>query len=128
MGLRTLNPTTPGVRGRITPDFAELTQGNQPLKGLTAAKPSPGGRNHFGRITSRFRGGGHKRRFRTVDFRRDKIGVPAKVATIEYDPNRSARIALLHYSDGDKRYILCPVGLKVGDSVVSSREADIKPG
>src|SRR5512138_3742643 len=128
MGLRTLNPTTPGVRGRIAPDFTELTQGNRPLKGLTAAKPSPGGRNHFGRITSRFRGGGHKRRFRTIDFRRDKIGVPAKVASIEYDPNRSARIALLHYSDGEKRYILCPVGLKVGDSVVSSREADIKPG
>jgi large subunit ribosomal protein L2 len=128
MGLRTLNPTTPGVRGRIAPDFSELSQGNEPLKALTASKPSPGGRNHFGRITSRFRGGGHKRRFRTIDFRRDKIGVPAKVASIEYDPNRSSRIVLLNYADGEKRYILWPVGLKVGDTVLSSREADIKPG
>jgi large subunit ribosomal protein L2 len=128
MGLRTLNPTTPGVRGRIAPDFSELSQGNDPFKSLTTAKPATGGRNHFGRITSSFRGGGHKRRFRTVDFRRDKIGVPAKVASIEYDPNRSARIALLNYADGEKRYILWPVGLKVGDTVVSSREADIKPG
>ncbi|MBN2572996.1 MAG: 50S ribosomal protein L2 [Deltaproteobacteria bacterium] len=128
MGVRTLNPTTPGARGRIAPDFSELSQGNRPLKALTAAKPSSGGRNHFGRITSRFRGGGHKRRFRTIDFRRDKIGVPAKVASIEYDPNRSARIALLNYADGEKRYILWPVGLKVGDTVLSSRGADIKPG
>ena len=128
MGLRTMNPTTPGVRGRTAPDFSELTQGNQPLKSLTSSKSSTGGRNHFGRITSRFRGGGHKQRFRTIDFRRDKIGVPAKVASIEYDPNRSARIALLNYADGEKRYILWPVGLNVGDSVVSSREADIKPG
>jgi large subunit ribosomal protein L2 len=105
-----------------------LTQGNRPLKTLTASKSSSGGRNHFGRITSRFRGGGHKRRFRTIDFRRDKIGVPAKVASIEYDPNRSARIALLNYADGEKRYILWPVGLQVGDTVLSSREADIKPG
>ena len=128
MGLRTLNPTTPGVRGRIAPDFSELTQGNRPLKALTSSRPATGGRNQFGRITTRFRGGGHKRRLRTIDFRRDKIGVPAKVATIEYDPNRSARIALLHYADGEKRYILWPIGLKVGDTVVSSREADIKPG
>jgi large subunit ribosomal protein L2 len=128
MGLRTINPTTPGVRGRIAPDFSDLTQGNQPLKALTEAKPSTGGRNHYGRVTSRFRGGGHKRRFRVIDFRRDKIGVPAKVASIEYDPNRSARIALLHYSDGEKRYILWPVGLAVGDTVISSAGADIKPG
>ena len=128
MGLRTINPTTPGVRGRIAPDFSDLTQGNQPLKALTEAKPSTGGRNHYGRVTSRFRGGGHKRRFRVIDFRRDKIGVPAKVASIEYDPNRSARIALLHYSDGEKRYILWPVGLAVGDTVISSASADIKPG
>ena len=87
-----------------------------------------GGRNHYGRITSRFRGGGHKRRYRIIDFRRNKIGVPAKVATVEYDPNRTARIALLHYADGEKRYILCPDGLKVGDQVLSSRNADIKPG
>jgi large subunit ribosomal protein L2 len=128
MGLRTHNPITPGVRGRVSPDFSELTQGNAPVKALTEAKPSTGGRNHFGRITSRFRGGGHKRRFRKIDFKRDKIGVPAKVATIEYDPNRSARIALLNYADGTKRYILSPVGLAVGDTVVSSRNADIKPG
>ena len=128
MGVRTINPTTPGVRGRIAPDFSELTRGNQPLKALTEAKPSTGGRNHYGRVTSRFRGSGHKRRFRIVDFRRDKIGVPAKVASIEYDPNRSARIALLHYADGEKRYILWPVGLAVGDTVISSAGADIKPG
>lgn len=128
MGLRTINPTTPGVRGRMAPDFAEITRGNQPLKALTEAKPSTGGRNHFGRVTSRFRGGGHKRRFRVIDFRRDKLGVPARVASIEYDPNRSARIALLHYADGEKRYILWPVGLAVGDTVVSSASADIKPG
>jgi len=128
MGLRTLNPTTPGVRGRVAPDFSELSQGNKPLKALTEKESSSGGRNHFGRITSRFRGGGHKRRFRTIDFRRDKIGVPAKVASIEYDPNRSSRIVLLNYADGEKRYILWPVGLKVGDTVLSSREADIKPG
>ena len=128
MGLRTINPTTPGVRGRMAPDFSELTRGNQPLKALTEAKPSTGGRNHFGRVTSRFRGGGQKRRFRVIDFRRDKLGVPAQVASIEYDPNRSARIALLHYADGEKRYILWPVGLAVGDTVVSSASADIKPG
>ena len=128
MGLRTLNPTTPGVRGRVAPDFSELSQGNKPLKALTEKESSSGGRNHFGRITSRFRGGDHKRRFRTIDFRRDKIGVPAKVASIEYDPNRSSRIVLLNYADGEKRYILWPVGLKVGDTVLSSREADIKPG
>ena len=128
MGLRTINPTTPGVRGRLAPDFSDLTQGNQPLKALTEAKPSTGGRNHYGRVTSRFRGGGHKRRFRVVDFRRDKLGVPAKVASIEYDPNRSARIALLNYADGEKRYILWPVGLAVGDTVISSAGADIKPG
>jgi large subunit ribosomal protein L2 len=128
MGLRIINPTTPGVRGRLAPDFAELTQGNQPLKALTSSKSSTGGRNHYGRITSRFRGGGHKRRFRVIDFRRDKLGVPAKVASIEYDPNRSARIALLHYADGEKRYILWPVGLAVGDTVLASNKADIKPG
>lgn len=128
MGLRTHNPTTPGVRGRIAPDFSELSQGNEPVKKLTQAKSSTGGRNHFGRITTRFRGGGHKRRFRIIDFKRAKIGVPAKVASVEYDPNRSARIALLHYADGDKKYILCPVGMKVGDVVISSKNADIKPG
>ncbi len=128
MGLRIINPTTAGVRGRVAPDFSELTKGNEPLKALTEAKPATGGRNHYGRITSRFRGPGHKRRFRVIDFRRDKLGIPAKVASIEYDPNRSARIALLHYADGEKRYILWPVGLAVGDTVISSSKADIKPG
>src|SRR4029079_4068422 len=125
VGLRPHNATTPGSRGRVAPDFSELSQGNKPEKSLTDAMKRTGGRNHFGRITSRFRGGGHKRRYRIIDFRRDKIGVPAKVATVEYDPNRTARIALLHYADGEKRYILCPDGLKVNDQVLSSRNADI---
>src|SRR3954469_3844626 len=128
MGLRTHNPTTPGVRGRISTNFSEITKGNDPVKALVEAKPSTGGRNHYGRITSRFRGGGHKQRYRIIDFKRDKIGVPAKVAEIEYDPNRTARIALLHYLDGEKRYILAPDGLKQGDQVVSSKLADIRPG
>lgn len=128
MGLRIQNPVTPGLRGRVAPDFSDITKSNSPEKKLTESKPSQGGRNHYGRVTCRFRGGGHKRRFRIIDFRRDKIGVPAKVAAIEYDPNRTARLALLFYVDGEKRYILCPIGLKVGDTVLSSREADIKPG
>ena len=128
MGLRTPSPTSPGQRGRIAPDFSDLTKGARAPKALLESKPSTGGRNHYGRITSRFRGGGHKKRFRIIDFKRNKIGVPAKVVSIEYDPNRSARIALLNYVDGEKRYILCPVGLKVGDAVISSRNADIKPG
>jgi large subunit ribosomal protein L2 len=128
MGLRKHNPVTPASRQRVAPDFAELTRGNEPERSLTESKPATGGRNHYGRITSRFRGGGHKRRFRIIDFRRDKVGVPADVASIEYDPNRSARIALLHYADGEKRYILSPVGLSVGDTITSSRNADIKPG
>src|SRR5687767_7413273 len=107
MGLRQHNPTTPGVRGRVSPDFSDLTKGNDPVKALLEPLSSTGGRNHFGRITSRFRGGGHKRRFRRIDFKRDKIGVPATVAAVEYDPNRSARLALLYYADGVKRYILC---------------------
>src|SRR3954453_15672757 len=128
MGLRPHNATTPGSRGRVAPDFSELSQGNKPEKSLTSSMNKTGGRNHFGRITSRFRGGGHKRRFRLIDFRRNKLGVPATVAAIEYDPNRTARIALLHYADGEKRYILCPDGLAVGTSLVASRHADIKPG
>lgn len=128
MGLIAKKPTSAGIRGRVAPDFSELTQGNDPLRSQTEHKKATGGRNHFGRITLRFRGGGHKRRYRVIDFRRDKVGVPAKVAAVEYDPNRSARIARLHYADGDKRYILCPVGLRVGDTVISSRNADIKPG
>lgn len=128
MGIRKLKPTSPGVRGRTAPDFAELTVGNRPERSLLSGKRRLGGRNNYGRITSRFRGGGHKRRYREIDFKRDKVGVPARVATVEYDPNRSARIALLHYADGEKRYILAPIGLGVGDQVLSSRTADIKPG
>jgi large subunit ribosomal protein L2 len=108
-------------------DFAELTT-DRPHRKLLEPKPEKGGRNHYGRVTSRFRGGGHKQRYRVIDFKRDKIGVQAKVAHIEYDPNRTARIALLHYADGDKRYILAPDGLKQGDIVSSSRNADIQPG
>ncbi|MDX2022739.1 MAG: 50S ribosomal protein L2 [Deltaproteobacteria bacterium] len=128
MGIRKLNPTSPGVRGRTAPDFADLTVGNRPERSLVEGKSGAGGRNNYGRITSRFRGGGHKRRYRIIDFKRDKVGIPARVATVEYDPNRSARIALLHYADGEKRYILAPIGLNVGDQVTSSRLADIKPG
>ena len=127
MGIRTYKPVTNGRRQYSVSDFADITA-DSPHKKLTAAMARSGGRNHYGRITSRFRGGGHKKRFRIIDFKRDKIGVPAKVATIEYDPNRSARIALLFYADGEKRYILAPDGMKVGDGIVSSRTADIRPG
>jgi len=127
MGIRPSKPTSPGRRFYTVSDFKELTT-DQPLRKLVQTKTSSGGRNNYGRVTSRFRGGGHKRRYRVIDFKRDKVGVPAKVAEIEYDPNRSARIALLHYADGEKRYILAPDGLKQGDSIVSSRHADIRPG
>lgn len=128
MGLRIPNPITAGQRGRVAPDFSDLTKGALAPRALLESLSSSGGRNHYGRITSRFRGGGHKRRFRVIDFKRNKVGVPAKVESVQYDPNRSARIALLNYADGEKRFILCPVGLNVGDTVVSSRHADIKPG
>jgi large subunit ribosomal protein L2 len=108
-------------------DFEEITR-TEPEKSLLKTLPKTAGRNSYGRITSRHRGGGHKRHYRVIDFKREKLGVPAVVATIEYDPNRSARIALLDYADGEKRYILAPVGLNVGDRVVSSMKADIKPG
>ena len=127
MGIRAFKPTSAGRRFYTVSDFAEITTGT-PLKKLTEGKSSTGGRNHYGRITSRFRGGGHKQRYRLVDFKRAKIGIPARVAEIEYDPNRTARIALLHYADGEKTYILAPDGLKQGDTVVSSRLADIRPG
>jgi large subunit ribosomal protein L2 len=127
MGIRSFKPTSAGRRFYTVSDFKELTT-DRPLRTLLEPKPSTGARNAHGRITSRFRGGGHKRRYRVIDFKRNKIGVPAKVAHIEYDPNRTARIALLHYADGEKRYILAPDGLKQGDTVVSSRSADIKPG
>jgi len=121
-------PTSPGRRFATAFDTSTLTPGAKPPRTLTAPLSKSGGRNNNGRITLRFRGGGHKRRFRVIDFRRDKVQVPARVASIEYDPNRSARIALLAYADGEKRYILAPVGLSVGDTVVAGEGADIKPG
>jgi large subunit ribosomal protein L2 len=127
MGIRAYKPTSPARRFYTVSDFKEITT-DVPEKKLLEPKARTGGRNHYGRITSRFRGGGHKQAYRIVDFKRAKIGVPAKVAEIEYDPNRTARIALLHYADGVKTYILAPDGLKQGDTVVSSRGADIKPG
>ena len=127
MGIKKTNPTSAGRRGYAHSDQSDITT-SEPLKKLLAPKSSSGGRNHYGRVCTRFRGGGHKRRYRIIDFKRFKIGVPAVVATIEYDPNRTARIALLHYADGEKTYILAPDGLKVGDSVLSSRFADIRPG
>jgi large subunit ribosomal protein L2 len=127
MGIRTTKPTSAGRRGYSVSDHRDITA-KEPHKPLLAKKASSGGRNSYGRITSRFRGGGHKRRYRIIDFRRAKIGVPATVLSIEYDPNRTARIALLSYADGEKLYILAPDGLKVGDQVLSSRFADIRPG
>ena len=127
MGIRQFKPTSAGRRFFGVSDFADITT-DTPERSLLEAQSRTGGRNHYGRITSRFRGGGHKQRYRVIDFRRDKIGVPAKVAHIEYDPNRTARIALLFYADGEKRYILAPDGLKQGDTVLSSKNADIRPG
>ncbi len=128
MGVKTFKPRSPARRYLTVSDFAELSVGNEPHKPLTEPTSSTGGRNNVGRITSRFRGGGHKQRYRIIDWKRGKIGIPGKIATVEYDPNRTARIALVNYADGEKRYILAPDGLKVGDSIVSSRHADIKPG
>jgi large subunit ribosomal protein L2 len=128
MGIKVYKPTSPARRFYTGSDFKELTKGVKPEASLLEHQTNTGGRNAHGRITSRFRGGGHKQRYRIIDWRRDKIGVPATVATIEYDPNRTARIALLHYADGEKRYILAPDGLVQGDKIVSSRHADIKPG
>jgi large subunit ribosomal protein L2 len=127
MGIQNCNPTSPGRRFLRRNDFAELTSGS-PEKSLTESTKRSGGRNNNGRITVRHRGGGHKRRFRLIDFKRNKIGIPARVQSIEYDPNRSAYIALVNYADGVKSYILAPQGLNVGDEVVSSIHADIKPG
>lgn len=127
MGIKKYKPTSPGRRGMTSSDFDTVTA-SKPLKRLTSALRKKAGRNCHGRITVRRRGGGHKRRYRVIDFRRDKFGIPARVATVEYDPNRSARIALLSYADGERRYILAPKGLEVGSEVISSREADIKPG
>ncbi len=127
MGVKKLKPTSPGRRFQTVSDFESVTK-SKPEKSLLAKKTRSSGRNAYGRITSRHRGGGHKRRYRIVDFRRAKDGVPAKVAAIEYDPNRTARIALLHYVDGEKRYILAPVGVEVGDMLASGSGAEIRPG
>lgn len=128
MAIRKYKPTTPGRRHASVSDFSELTR-STPEKSLVRPLHKTGGRNSYGRVTSRRRGGGHKRAYRLIDFKRaDKDGVPAKVAHIEYDPNRSARIALLHYADGEKRYIIAPNRLKQGDRVESGARADIKPG
>jgi large subunit ribosomal protein L2 len=127
MAVIQLNPRTPGQRFMQVADFSGLTK-KDPEKRLLAPVRKSGGRNNLGRMTTRHRGGGHKRRLRIIDFKRDRDGIPALVAALEYDPNRSANIALLHYVDGDKRYILAPDGLKVGDKVESGPGADIRPG
>lgn len=127
MAVRRFKPTSPARRHYESSDFSEIAK-KKPERSLIEQKNSTGGRNNAGRVTTRFRGGGHKRRYRIIDFKRRKTGVPARVAAIEYDPNRTARIALLHYVDGEKAYILAPDGLKVGDTVLSSREADVQPG
>jgi large subunit ribosomal protein L2 len=127
MPLRKRKPTSPGRRFQTVSDFSEITRA-RPERSLVAPKPSTGGRNAYGRKTARHRGGGHKQRYRVIDFKRDKDRVPAKVAAIEYDPNRNARIALLHYLDGEKRYILAPARVAVGDMLQSGQGAEIRPG
>ena len=127
MGLKSFRPITPSLRFQTVTTFDDVTK-TQPEKRLTQPKLRTGGRNNIGRLTVRHRGGGHKKLYRLIDFKRDKMGVPAKVAAIEYDPNRSARIALLNYADGEKRYILQPIGLQVGATVVSGADADILVG
>ena len=127
MAIKHFRPTSPGRRFQTVLTTEDLTK-KRPEKRLTKGMRKRGGRNNAGRITARHRGGGHKRKYRQIDFKRDKTGIPARVAALEYDPNRSARIALLHYADGEKRYILAPMNLRVGDEVVSSPTADIKPG
>jgi large subunit ribosomal protein L2 len=127
MAVKRVNPTSPGRRFQTYSSFDEVSK-TEPEKSLIQILKKSGGRNNKGRITARRRGGGHKRYYRIVDFKRNKDGIPAKVAAIEYDPNRSARIALLHYVDGEKRYILAPQNLNIGDTVMSGPEADIKPG
>ncbi len=127
MAVKKVKPTSPGRRFQSYTSFEEITR-TKPERSLLRPLKKSGGRNVNGRITCRHRGGGHKRHYRIIDFKRDKQGIPAKVASIEYDPNRSARIALLHYADGEKRYILAPLKLAVGDTVMSGPEADIQPG
>ena len=127
MGLKSYKPRSDGTRFRVSPTFEEITEA-RPERGLTEAIPHHAGRNNVGRITTRHRGGGVKRRYRKVDFRRDKLGIPARVAAIAYDPNRSANLALLNYVDGEKRYILAPEGLKVGALVMSGPDAEPSVG
>lgn len=127
MSIKVYKPTTPGRRFMSGYTFEEITK-TEPEKSLVVSLKKKGGRNNLGRVTMRHRGGGHKRLYRIIDFKRNKIGVPGKIAAIEYDPNRSARIALVHYVDGEKRYILAPVGLAVGDTIMAGPDADIKPG
>ncbi len=127
MAIKSYRPTSPGIRFMTRLDFAEITK-EKPEKSLTHGFSRSGGRNNDGHETSRFRGGGHKRRYRVIDFKRDKHGIPARVAAIEYDPNRSARIALLFYVDGEKRYILAPEGLAVGATLIAAEKAEIVPG
>ena len=127
MAIKSYKPTSAGRRHQTCSTFEEITTA-KPEKSLTVTLKKTGGRNSFGRITSRHIGGGHKQKYRIIDFKRDKFDIPAKVASIEYDPNRSSRIALLFYADGEKRYILAPLNLNVGDTVIASKDADIKPG
>lgn len=127
MGLRNLRPTSPGTRFVILPDFAEITR-NTPEKSLLQPKKSTGGRNNYGATTCRFRGGAHKKQYRVIDFKRNKDDIPGKIKAIEYDPNRSARLALVFYPDGEKRYILAPLGINVGDTVVSGEKVEPRLG
>ena len=128
MPIKKFKPVTPGMRSRSVVDNSDILTKKAPERSLLEGASKSGGRNHHGRITSRRRGGGHKRRYRRIDFRRDKFGVPGKIAAIEYDPNRSSNIALVHYADGEKRYILHPRGLEVGTSIISGPDADIRVG
>jgi large subunit ribosomal protein L2 len=128
MAVKKYKPTSPGRRGMTISKREQLSKGNKPEKKLVSKVHNPKGRNNYGRITSRFRGGGHKRLYRKIDFKRDKYGVPGKVHSIQYDPNRTPYIALIHYADGEKRYILAPAGLEVGQTIISSAKADIQAG
>lgn len=128
MGLKKFRPLTPGQRHKLTDDFADVTTGNTPEKSLLTSQKNKGGRNNTGKMTMRYIGGGHKKQYRIIDFKRDKQGVPAVVKTIEYDPNRSARIALLYYADGEKRYIIAPNGLTVGKTLSSGKDATPEVG
>lgn len=127
MAVKTYKPTTPSLRGTVASDFSDITR-DKPEKSLVTDLRKHGGRNFRGKVTVRHRGGGAKRAYRLIDFKRDKFGIPARVAAIEYDPNRSARIALLHYADGEKRYILAPVGIQVGDELMSGPQAEARVG